>query len=171
MRKPWKEFEMRAKAFADSHAVVHISDEAFVSGTFDNPSELQANIAVILRRVLARDCGVIPEQLGYAESTKEIECAMGASGFLGWLLGGPYGYDFQSLFPNLLEELDQLVGKCIPGRTKQLRVLGCFSTLDDPRFVSNPTFGNWIRLATQEIQEVLEDAGVLDEDFGPSGPG
>jgi hypothetical protein len=158
---PWRGFEQRVNDFHRERRQVYVSDEEFVRSLSVDGTPLERRIASMLRRLVVRSCGCDPTMLSPEERAADIEPVMGSEGFLGWLLGGRYGYEFMLFVPTVLCELDRIIGTPVNIPLKEFRVLTSFSELNEPEFVADPTLGRWIALATRELVRLLKERGYV----------
>ena len=157
---PWKLLDERRQEFLDKRASSALTDEEF-SEYLDLPDPTFVRLVSILRRIIARDCGVPADRLLPNDTLDEINSIMGASGIIGWLFGGPYGYDFHSMFYSLIKELEQEIGEEPPIRAREFPILRSFPKGDLEATEPNPSIlGDFIRSVCIEIHSVLASHGV-----------
>ncbi len=144
---PWKRFEKRAQDFAAAHRGAWVTDEQLLADVFGSPTDIEANVAIAIRRLIARDCGVAPEKIGHGEATKDLAPIMGAGGFLGWALGGPYGLYLSDFLLNLTLELETLYRRPVNIEWRSGTALEEFGKPESRL----PSFGQWLRCATTDI--------------------
>ena len=87
--RPWRRFEKRWREFEAAHRGVWVPDEQLLADVFRSPNDVEASVALAIRRLIARDCGVQPEMIGPSETTQDLALVMGSAGAVGWLFGGP----------------------------------------------------------------------------------
>jgi hypothetical protein len=147
---PWKDVGARIAAFNDSHSNVFVTDDEFARRVFGSPSYRQLQIAVILRRVIAGECHVLPEALDANEEIAGILGMMGPLDRISSLLLKPYGYDWDAVFVAMQFQLQSLFNKRVNWQLSEARVLTSFGG-ERCRELGCALFGGWVRLATDEI--------------------
>ena len=80
---------------------------------------------------------------------------MGAPGFVGWVFGGRYGFEFHSVFYGLEGRLSESFGRRVLLKERSVVKLRMFAR--DERWKPDPkqTLGDWIALAAREIGELI----------------
>jgi hypothetical protein len=154
---PWKLLQERRADFASRRAAENqgLDDSQFLGQiAFDNDLT-DRRIAVVLRKLVARECGIDPGLLRPDDLTSDLEEIMGAPGFVGWLFGGRYGFEFHSVFYGLEGGLSETFGRRVLLKEKSVVKLRMFAR--DEKWAPDPkqTLGDWIALAAREIRELI----------------
>src|SRR5437870_3324106 len=147
--RPWKQMGERRAAFAQSRH--RTTDEEFVRAVFAEPSAAEHAVTSVLRRILARNCGIPTEAVQERDDIVEVESLMGSEKFLGWLLNPYQGcYDARSVHFSLEEELRKLTGRKLILKTANVRSLFFFSR--QGHFEAQPyrTVGAWIERVVRQ---------------------
>ena len=154
---PWKRLEKRQIEFVDDRkrANVHMDDAEFLRQSSLEEDSTEWRIAAVLRELVARECGVDPRLLLPDDSTASLEAIMGATGLVGWLFGGRYGFEFHSVFYGLEGRLSKLFGYRVLLRENSVVELRMFAR--DEKGAPDPTqtLRDWIVPAAREISALL----------------
>lgn len=156
---PWVRLSLRRDRFLKERMGTNLSDELFFESVCATCSEFERRIMGVLRRVIAQECGVVPEIILPNDSNQLLDSLMGSEGFLGWLLGGPYKYYYPSAFRGVLFGLQSEFGSPPPLKMNELPSLSSFVRREGDLEISPTRFSDWIFRATQELKTVLERSG------------
>ena len=150
---PWVKLTARRRDFLAEREKVNLHEDAFMEKVGTDCSAAEKKVVLALRRVIAKDCGIPPEKLDPSESKLLLASLMGGDGFWGFLLCGPYGFDFWSIFSNLIMHELPKEFKQLPNiKPRQLQALGSFLN-------EASGFSDWIRDAARQVVSVMQQKG------------
>lgn len=152
-----KELENRRKDFLENRQELSESDDDFMKSVFPEGTEMENNISVILRKLIAQDCGVDSEKLKSDDSTADIELLMINGKFLSVLAASPEAYDAGTFFLLLSKELRKSIGKDVKLDWKSfLKNLCPFGTNDGRSNEQAMLLRDWISAETHVIINIIE---------------
>lgn len=150
------ELEKRRKLFLENRFQLVESDESFVKSVFTEGTEIEKSISIILRRLIAQNCGVDSVKLKSSDNTADIEPLMVNGKFLLVLAGSPEAYDGGTFFLLLSRELRKCFDRDINLKWKPfIKSLYPFGTNDGRSYEEAMLLGDWIRSETNALISII----------------
>ena len=150
-----KKWKIKRDEFLKNLSEYKETDEQFVESIFPNGSEAEKAIAIILRHLIAEDCGIDDaDMLSVNVNTAELEEIFMDGLFLYALLGG---YDYGTFYSHLSHRIRDKLGEGYQFELKDfLKTLCPFGKDEDRPDDQALSLGDWICSETQVLVELCQ---------------